>query len=274
MRKTFLNTVGAMVVSAGMIVPAYGSGIPVFDGANFAEAIKDAIMQNKQLAEEVKQYAQLVQQYQQMVENAKALGNIKQLLALSDFGQMLINSQASKSIFQALYGLDPKSPIYEAQARNILEKKFNLPKSSTKNRAELAKYLGTSQDINKILEDWEASDRDTKEVITNMNNLEKEKRETEDILASADFLSAAAPTTPNSLNATAHHMMAQNELLMRQNEQRARLQKLQVELKIRDEMRRLEANRAAHERKILSLKRRQQFRQEAFKDINVWSSAQ
>ncbi|MCZ4283089.1 hypothetical protein O4H49_20055 [Kiloniella laminariae] len=273
MRKTLLNTVlsGALIFTLSGSV--FAGGIPVIDASNLAEAIKDAIQQNSIYLEEVKQYAKLVEQYNHAVQNARAHGDMAKLLDLFEVGDTIIYSPAGKSIFSELYGIDPNSPLYEQQARDVLENKFNLPKSNTLKRAELVKYLSAG-DADKMVAGWAGTERDSTEAIKNTGLLSTEDEMTKDLNEIRRDTLAVMPSGPDNLNASVQHGLLQTEIEMAQRDQQVRLEKMQVELKLREEIRRLENERLSQESFERNLKKTSEKLAEPFSNQRLPSSAQ
>ncbi|KKJ75223.1 hypothetical protein WH95_19585 [Kiloniella litopenaei] len=251
----------------------HAQGIPVIDNSNLVKAIEDAIIQNKDLVEQVKQYAELVKTYNQLVQNARAHGDIAKLINLYGIGSDLINGPAAKSIFSELYGLDPNSPLYEQQARDILEKKFELPKSSQVSKVELGKYL-SAEDTQAVVDRWAATNRDSAEAIKNTGVLANEELITVRLNDNRQKIHDAMPTGPDNLNASVQHGLIQTEHEMLQRDQQIRLDKLQTEMKLREEIRRLQEEKKRQERFKNRLKRDADMRAQTFTDQKLPSSAQ
>ena len=251
-KKIILSSVFALTVST-----AHAQGIPVHDNANLVEAIQDAIQQTKIHLENVKQFSQMVKSYKQAVENARAKANIDNLLELVSLKEELINSNLAQSVFKEVYGLDPDSPLYKNQRDILLDKKFNLPESSTVTKTELGKYL-SKDDIDRYLKDRSHVDKANasfKEGAGALTTQIEKIKETEKRYRTK--VQPTAPTGDDSLNASVQHGNLQNDVQIKLKLQELELKRMEMELELERESRLLAAQKRQEEMFQENLKAKQ-----------------
>lgn len=73
MKRIFLSVCAAQIFSASLVAPhAYATGIPVIDGANFAQNVISAIESVSQTLKQIEEYKTQLMQYEDQLRNAAA----------------------------------------------------------------------------------------------------------------------------------------------------------------------------------------------------------
>lgn len=238
-----------LAVFCGLSVQAHAQimttdvGTEANTSASYLEAVEQYLQQGQQYAMQGEQYAQQVEQYVQQVKNAKGLGDVLDDLTGVDLDNLRSVNDAIMATQNVLSNLDPHSGGYVTQARNLLEKSYNLPTQGLSAAAEIQRTFGSEQgrstasDPNSTA--YDLVNRDTDQVMKNENAIaavHEDSQESNSLIAKQDAV--LTTLTDDDVGATTQLMAAQNSIIEHQNDQNIRLQEVisnsQQEQRIRE----------------------------------------
>lgn len=259
-----------LAVFCGLSVQAHAQimttdvGTEANTSASYLEAVEQYIQQGQQYAMQGEQYAQQVEQYVQQVKNAKGLGDVLGDLTGVDLDNLRSVNDDIMATQNVLSNLDPDSGGYVTQARNLLEKSYNLPTQGLSAAAEIQRSFGSERNRSNASDPNSAAydlvNRDTDQVMKNENAIaavHHDRQKANSTIADQDAV--LTDLTDDDVGATTQLMAAQNSIIEHQNDQNIRLQEVISNSQQEQRIRELEIENKRAEESLSGLKQIKNF---------------
>ncbi len=249
MRTALLLGAAWLALGAG---PARAQ-LAVIDGSSIAQEIQMVAAQAQQLRQQITQY-------QQMVQNAKALTNLNALLGQYQINPAQLSANQLSLLFNDVYALTATDPNFTAEARGLLGQQYGLPMASATAQSQI-NGMYSPGDATTVAATYNHTNRDLGQALQYSDVVTGALRDRQQSAQAVQQQLAAAQTlTDNNQAASIQALVAGQINTQEQTDVLLRLQAMQADKQIQDQLRQVEQDAAIEQQFLDSTQARMNFR--------------
>ena len=209
----------------------------VIDPASIVQEVQMVAAQSQQLAQQISQY-------QQMVQNAKALSNLNGLLQQFQIDPAKLSAIQLSLLFNDVYGLTATDPNFTTNARSLLGQQYSLPMTSSAAQTTV-NGLFSPNDATVVTASYNRGNRDLGQALQYSDVVSGALSDRQQSAQSLQQqVGAAQSLTDNSQGAAVQALVAGQINAQQQADILLRLQALQADKQIQDQLRQIERDTA------------------------------